>query len=117
MKAMQLIARHCAYWLLTLLEEMLNEQTKQPASESLEKQVQRLMKQTHSWLAPEDQRQLPDQLNSLIEAHTKQQTDDWGDRTAHSLLALLRPELQKQFSKEADPEEAFFRYLIENSWG
>lgn len=119
-EAMQLIASHYGHapghWLLTLLEEQLNEQTRQPASESVEQQVQRLLKETHSWISPEDQRQLPGQLNSLIQAHKKQQTGDWGDRSAQSLLALLRPELSQLFSQEKDHEEAFFRYVIENGW-
>lgn len=120
LEAMQLIAHHCGHapghWLLTLFEEQLNEQTPQPAAESLEREMERLLSQVQPWLSAKDQRQLPCQLNELLKANQRQQLGDWGDRSAQSLLSLLRPELTQQFSAATDPEEALFSYVIENGW-
>ena len=77
LEAMQLIARYCGYapghWLLTLLEEQINEPCCKPESETLKQQVQRLLKQTSSWLSAQDREQLPVQLSELIEAYQRQQ--------------------------------------------
>ncbi|GEM_PF-760352 len=120
LEAMQLLARHCGHapghWLLTLIEEQLNNQAAQLTSEPLEQQLQRLLELVHPWLSAQDQQQLPEQFSALIEAHQRQQAGDWGDRSARSLLAMLRPELMQRFAATSDPEEAFFRYVLENGW-
>jgi glycosyltransferase involved in cell wall biosynthesis len=120
LEAMQLIDSHCGYapshWLLTLIEEQLNDQPAQIPSEPLDQQLQRLLKRVDPWMCAEDQQQLPQQLSALLEAHQKQQAGDWGDRSARSLLAMLRPELMQRFAAASDPEEAFFRYVLENGW-
>jgi len=80
LESMQLISDHCGHapghWLLTLVEEQLNEQTSQLASENLEREMKRLFNMSHPWLCANDQHHLPAQLSDLIQANQRQQLGD-----------------------------------------
>jgi glycosyltransferase involved in cell wall biosynthesis len=120
LEAMQLIARHCGHapghWLLTLIEEQLNDQADQAADMLMETQTQRLLAKVRPWLSATDRQHLAKQIKAIVHANQREQAGDWGDGSARSLLALLRPDLMQRFAAANNPDAAFLDYARENGF-
>jgi glycosyltransferase involved in cell wall biosynthesis len=115
LESMQLLARtfgHApSHWLLTLAEELLD----QGATLTSEAWYS-LLQQATPHIKPSEQGVVAAKMQAMKRAHEHQQNGDWGDRTARSLLHLLRPDLVAHFQSQCDPEQAYWTFLLTNGW-
>ena len=109
LEAMQLLARQFGqappHWLLTAAEELLD-----GSDQAID--LHQLVEQCQPLLTAADHAATVQQLDAMKAAQARELQGDWGSLQARFLLQLLRPELMDSFAAEADPEHAFWSYLL-----